>query len=208
MPDDLIPRNLRIGQQALSAFADVLAKTFLTCVPEPHRDVHDQAVARGKIRYDRSLKSLITLRDKGVGEVRSQPSHRRRRITQPVTPEGHRPGHWASIFVVRGNVENKRLDLVSQARMATWRRRMEQPVTEGHPDIVGRAIVPRVPPGTAFSRLDPLDSGGGLLGTAKIGQCHIVFPRVKFLRKSSGAGPLACAGRPRPAPSVAVDAGA
>ena len=36
--------------------------------------------------------------------------------------------------------------------------------------------------------------------------CHIVFPRVKCLRKSSGAGPLACAGRPRPAPSV--DAGA
>jgi Arc/MetJ-type ribon-helix-helix transcriptional regulator len=37
-------RNLRIGQQALFAFVDVLAKTFLTCVPEPPRDVHDQAV--------------------------------------------------------------------------------------------------------------------------------------------------------------------
>ena len=41
-----------IGQQALFAFVDVLAKTFLTCVPEPPRDVHDQAVARGKARYD------------------------------------------------------------------------------------------------------------------------------------------------------------
>src|ERR1022692_4861902 len=51
-------RNLRIGQQALFAFVDVLAKTFLTCVPEPPRDVHDQAVARGKARYDRFLKSV------------------------------------------------------------------------------------------------------------------------------------------------------
>ena len=51
-------RNLRIGQQALFAFVDVLAKTFLTCVPEPPRDVHDQAVARGKMRYDRFLKSV------------------------------------------------------------------------------------------------------------------------------------------------------
>jgi len=49
--------NLRTGQQAL-AFVDVLAKTFLTCVPEPPRDVHDQAVARGKARYDRFLKSV------------------------------------------------------------------------------------------------------------------------------------------------------
>ena len=51
-------RNLRIGQQALSAFVDVLAKTFLTCVPEQPRDVHEQAVARGKARYDRFLKSV------------------------------------------------------------------------------------------------------------------------------------------------------
>ena len=51
-------RNLRIGQQALFAFVDVLAKTFLTCVPEPPRDVHDQAVALGKLSYDRFLKSV------------------------------------------------------------------------------------------------------------------------------------------------------
>ena len=51
-------RNLRIGQQALFAFVDVLAKTSLTCVPEPPRDVHDQAVARAEVRYDRFLKSV------------------------------------------------------------------------------------------------------------------------------------------------------
>ena len=51
-------RNLRLGQQALFAFVDVLAKTLLTCVPEPPRDVYDQAVARGKARYDRFLKSV------------------------------------------------------------------------------------------------------------------------------------------------------
>ena len=56
-------RNLRLGQQALFAFVDVLVKTLLTCVPEPPRDVHDQAVARGKARYDRFLKSV------GVGMV-------------------------------------------------------------------------------------------------------------------------------------------
>ena len=51
-------RNLRLGQQALFAFVDVLAKTLLTCVPEPPREAHDQAVARGKARYDRFLKSV------------------------------------------------------------------------------------------------------------------------------------------------------
>jgi hypothetical protein len=51
-------RNLRLGQQALFAFVDVLAKTLLTCVPEPPRDAYAQAVARGKARYDRFLKSV------------------------------------------------------------------------------------------------------------------------------------------------------
>ena len=51
-------RNLRLGQQALFAFVDVLVKTVLTCVPEPPRDVHDQAVALAKARYDRFLKTV------------------------------------------------------------------------------------------------------------------------------------------------------
>jgi len=51
-------RNLRLGQQALFAFVDVLVKTLLTCVPEPPRDAHDQAVAVAKARYDRFLKTV------------------------------------------------------------------------------------------------------------------------------------------------------
>ncbi|MGC4053320.1 MAG: hypothetical protein QM757_28785 [Paludibaculum sp.] len=50
-------RGIRLGQRALFAFVDSLAKTLLTCVAEPPRDVYDQAVARGKARYDRFLKS-------------------------------------------------------------------------------------------------------------------------------------------------------
>jgi hypothetical protein len=51
-------RAVKLGQQALFAFVDSLVKTLLTCVAEPPRDAHDQAVARGKVRYDRFLKSV------------------------------------------------------------------------------------------------------------------------------------------------------
>lgn len=50
-------RGVRLGRQALFAFVDSLAKTLLTCVPEPPPDTYNQAVARGKARYDRFLKS-------------------------------------------------------------------------------------------------------------------------------------------------------
>lgn len=53
-------RAVRLGQQALFAFVDTLVKTLLTCLAEPPRDAYDQAVARGKIRYDRFLKSVGT----------------------------------------------------------------------------------------------------------------------------------------------------
>ena len=36
---------------------DTLAKTFLTCVPEPPADAKAEAVARAKERHDRLLKS-------------------------------------------------------------------------------------------------------------------------------------------------------
>ena len=49
-------RVLRV-QQALFAYLDTLAKTFLTCVPEPPADAKAQAVARAKERHDRMLKS-------------------------------------------------------------------------------------------------------------------------------------------------------
>jgi Arc/MetJ-type ribon-helix-helix transcriptional regulator len=49
-------RVMRV-QQALFAYLDTLAKTFLTCVPEPPADAKAQAVARAKERDDRLLKS-------------------------------------------------------------------------------------------------------------------------------------------------------
>jgi Arc/MetJ-type ribon-helix-helix transcriptional regulator len=51
-------RSVRLGQQALFAFVDALVKTLLTCLAEPPKDAYDQAVARGKFRYDRFLKSV------------------------------------------------------------------------------------------------------------------------------------------------------
>ena len=51
-------RSVRLGQQALFAFVDALVKTLLTCLAEPPKDAYDQAVARGKLRYDRFLKSV------------------------------------------------------------------------------------------------------------------------------------------------------
>jgi len=51
-------RSVRLGQQALFAFVDSLVKTLLTCLVEPPADAYEQAVARGKFRYDRFLKSV------------------------------------------------------------------------------------------------------------------------------------------------------
>lgn len=51
-------RGIKLAQQALFAFTDALAKTLLTCLAEPPRDAYDQAVARGRLRYDRFLKSV------------------------------------------------------------------------------------------------------------------------------------------------------
>ena len=48
----------KLAQQALFAFVDSLVKTLLTCIAEPPSDAHDQAVAQGKFRYDRFLKSV------------------------------------------------------------------------------------------------------------------------------------------------------
>jgi Arc/MetJ-type ribon-helix-helix transcriptional regulator len=51
-------RGVRLGQQALFAFVDSLVKTLLTCLAEPPTDAYEQAIARGKFRYDRFLKSV------------------------------------------------------------------------------------------------------------------------------------------------------
>lgn len=52
--------SVKLAQQALFAFVDSPVKTLLTCIAEPPSDAHDQAVARGKFRYDRFLKSVGT----------------------------------------------------------------------------------------------------------------------------------------------------
>ncbi len=49
--------RLARGQQALFALIDTLAKTILTCVPEPPPDARSEAIARAKERYDRLIKS-------------------------------------------------------------------------------------------------------------------------------------------------------
>ena len=49
-------RSMR-AQQALFAYLDTLAKTILTCIPEPPADAKPQAVARARERYDRLLKT-------------------------------------------------------------------------------------------------------------------------------------------------------
>jgi hypothetical protein len=51
-------RRVRRVQHAAFAFADAQIKMLLTCISEPPKDVYDQAIARGKLRYDRFLKSV------------------------------------------------------------------------------------------------------------------------------------------------------
>jgi len=51
-------RKVRRVQQAAFAFADAQVKMLLTCIAEPPKDTYDQAIARGKLRYDRFLKSV------------------------------------------------------------------------------------------------------------------------------------------------------
>lgn len=51
-------QRLATGQQALFAFVDALAKTVLTCIPEPSGEAYQQAIARARLRYDRFLKSV------------------------------------------------------------------------------------------------------------------------------------------------------
>ena len=45
------------GQQAMFALLDTLAKTVLTCVPEPPPDARPQPIARAKERYARLMKT-------------------------------------------------------------------------------------------------------------------------------------------------------
>jgi hypothetical protein len=49
--------RLRREHQALFAYLDTLAKTLLTCLPEPPADAKQQAIARARERHHRLLKS-------------------------------------------------------------------------------------------------------------------------------------------------------
>lgn len=51
-------RKVRRVQHAVFAFTDAQTKMLLTCIAEPPKEIYDQAVARGKLRYDRFLKSV------------------------------------------------------------------------------------------------------------------------------------------------------
>jgi hypothetical protein len=51
-------RQVRTGQQALFAYMDALAKVILSTLPETDEDTRKTAVARGKLRYSRFLKSV------------------------------------------------------------------------------------------------------------------------------------------------------
>lgn len=51
-------RKVRRVQQAAFAFADAQVKMLLTCIAEPPKEAYEQAIARGKLRYDRFLKSV------------------------------------------------------------------------------------------------------------------------------------------------------
>jgi hypothetical protein len=50
----------RLGraQQALFAYIDTLAKTLLTCLPEPPAEAKAQAVARARERHERLMKTV------------------------------------------------------------------------------------------------------------------------------------------------------
>jgi len=51
-------RRVSTGQQALFAYVDALTKVILSTLPDTDEDTRKAAVARGKLRYSRFLKSV------------------------------------------------------------------------------------------------------------------------------------------------------
>jgi len=51
-------RRVSTAQQALFAYVDSLAKVILSSLPETDEDGRKNAIARGKLRYSRFLKSV------------------------------------------------------------------------------------------------------------------------------------------------------
>ena len=60
------------GQQALFAYVDSLAKVILSSLPETDDDGRKSAVARGKLRYSRFLKSVGANMAGDAGEAISE----------------------------------------------------------------------------------------------------------------------------------------
>ena len=50
--------RVSVGQHALFAYMDALAKVILSTLPDTDEDTRKAAVARGKLRYSRFLKSV------------------------------------------------------------------------------------------------------------------------------------------------------
>lgn len=57
-----------------------MAKTLLTCLVEPPADTYEQAVVRGKLRYDRFLKSVGAGMEEAVGVILFQKGGRLRSL--------------------------------------------------------------------------------------------------------------------------------
>lgn len=64
-------RRVSIAQQALFAYVDALAKVILSSLPETDEEGRKSAVARGKLRYSRFLKSVGANMSGDAGEALS-----------------------------------------------------------------------------------------------------------------------------------------
>jgi Arc/MetJ-type ribon-helix-helix transcriptional regulator len=65
-------QRMTTGQQALFAYVDSLAKVILSSLPETDEDGRKSAVARGKLRYSRFLKSVGANMAGDAGEAISE----------------------------------------------------------------------------------------------------------------------------------------
>ena len=65
-------QRVSTAQQAVFAYVDALAKVILTSLPETDEDGRKSAVARGKLRYSRFLKSVGANMAGDAGEALSE----------------------------------------------------------------------------------------------------------------------------------------
>jgi hypothetical protein len=65
-------QRVSTAQQALFAYVDALAKVILTSLPETDEEGRKSAIARGKLRYSRFLKSVGANMVGDAGEALSE----------------------------------------------------------------------------------------------------------------------------------------